>query len=162
MPVYRCPSCSLNSSYETARSLFASFADRWVELRVVAMATPLLTAFSVSCQLYAADLRFRLAAFTPSLPSAVLVRLGKVATVRFRFAAAAAFLMLCRAAARCSPMPYLLPAFSGERKEPYRRPWLRALQRSRVPVWLEPSVAGGCRVPDPQYSLALAGPAPLR
>src|SRR5438552_543037 len=38
MPVYRCPSCSLKSSYETAGSLLASFVDRFVELRVAAMA----------------------------------------------------------------------------------------------------------------------------
>ena len=50
---------------------------------------------------YVADLRFRLAAFAPSLPSAVLVLFGRFATVRFRFAAAAAFLMLRRAAIRC-------------------------------------------------------------
>jgi hypothetical protein len=35
------------------------------------------------------------------LPSAVLVRFGRCATVRFRFAAVAAFLMLRRAAERC-------------------------------------------------------------
>ena len=40
----------------------------------------------------------RLAAFAPSLPSAVRVFVGKFATVRFRFAAAAAFLMFLRAA----------------------------------------------------------------
>jgi hypothetical protein len=35
------------------------------------------------------------------LPSAVRVRLGKCAIVRFRFAAAAAFFTFLRAAARC-------------------------------------------------------------
>jgi hypothetical protein len=60
---------------------------------------------------YRADLRFRLAAFAPSLASAVLVRFGRFATVRFRFAAVAAFLMLRRAAARCfddAMRPYIL------------------------------------------------------
>jgi hypothetical protein len=60
---------------------------------------------------YRADLRFRLAAFAPSLASAVLVRFGRFATVRFRLAAVAAFLMLRRAAARCfddAMRPYIL------------------------------------------------------
>jgi hypothetical protein len=39
--------------------------------------------------------------FAPSFPSAVLVRFGKWATVRFRLAAPAAFLMFRRAADRC-------------------------------------------------------------
>jgi hypothetical protein len=47
------------------------------------------------------SVRFRLAAFAPSLPSAVRVRFGKWATVRFLFAALAAFLMFRPAAARC-------------------------------------------------------------
>ena len=44
---------------------------------------------------------FRRAAFAPSLPSAVRVFAGRCATVRFRFAAAAAFFTLRRAAVRC-------------------------------------------------------------
>jgi hypothetical protein len=41
------------------------------------------------------------AAFAPSLPRAVRVFFGKCAIVRFRFAAAAAFFMFLRVAARC-------------------------------------------------------------
>src|SRR5207302_11102841 len=44
---------------------------------------------------------FRRAAFAPSLPRAVRVFAGRCATVRFRFAAAAAFLTFRRAAVRC-------------------------------------------------------------
>jgi hypothetical protein len=43
----------------------------------------------------------RFAAFAPSFPSAVRVRFGSFAIVRFFFAARAAFLMFRRAAARC-------------------------------------------------------------
>ena len=46
-------------------------------------------------------LRFRRAALAPSFPRAVRTRLGKCLTVRLRLAAAAAFFMLRRAAARC-------------------------------------------------------------
>src|SRR5436190_15287351 len=42
MPVYRCPSCCLKSLYETAGSLFGSFADRFADLDRVAMVTPVL------------------------------------------------------------------------------------------------------------------------
>src|SRR5438445_1776672 len=45
----------------------------------------------------------RRAAFAPSFPSAVRVFFGRCAIVRLRRAAAAAFLMLRRAAARCFP-----------------------------------------------------------
>src|SRR5437762_1287064 len=41
MPVYRCPSYSLKSLYETAGSLFGSFVDRFAELDC-AMVTPVL------------------------------------------------------------------------------------------------------------------------
>src|SRR2546423_4907904 len=37
MAVYRCPSCSLKSLYETAGSLFGSFVDRFAELDCAAM-----------------------------------------------------------------------------------------------------------------------------
>jgi hypothetical protein len=47
------------------------------------------------------DARFRRAAFAPSFPSAVRVFLGRFATVRFRFAVAAAFLIFLRAAVFC-------------------------------------------------------------
>ena len=50
---------------------------------------------SARCQRF-----FRFATFAACLPSAVRVRLGKCAIVRWRFAAAAAFLMFRRAAAR--------------------------------------------------------------
>src|SRR2546423_1837333 len=45
--------------------------------------------------------RLRRAAFAPSFPNAVRTRWGKCATVRFSFAARAAFLMFRRAALRC-------------------------------------------------------------
>lgn len=47
------------------------------------------------------DRRFRRALLAPCLPNAVLVRLGRCAMLRLRFAAVAAFLMLRRAAVRC-------------------------------------------------------------
>jgi hypothetical protein len=50
------------------------------------------------CELY---FRLRLATFAACLPNAVRVRFGSFDIVRFRFAAAAAFLILRRAAARC-------------------------------------------------------------
>lgn len=52
--------------------------------------------------------RFRLAAFAPSLPSAVRVFFGRLAIVRLRLAACAAFLMFRRAAALCFDEAMLL------------------------------------------------------
>src|SRR5436309_1336275 len=40
MPVYRCPSYSLNSLYETARSLFGVSVDCFAELDLAAIVTP--------------------------------------------------------------------------------------------------------------------------
>ena len=51
--------------------------------------------------------RFRRAVLAPCLPKAVRVRLGRCAIVRFRFAVAAAFLMLRRAAVRCFAVPMI-------------------------------------------------------
>src|SRR6266516_2832458 len=45
MPVYRWPSCSLNSLKETARSLLASFLDCFAELGLPAMATPVVVSY---------------------------------------------------------------------------------------------------------------------
>ena len=50
---------------------------------------------------HSSDRRFLFAAFAPSFPSAVLVCFGRCATVRFRLAAFAAFLIFRRAADRC-------------------------------------------------------------
>jgi hypothetical protein len=50
---------------------------------------------------YAALRRRCRATFAACLPNAVRVRFGKCAMVRFLLAAAAAFLMFLRAAARC-------------------------------------------------------------
>ena len=65
-------------------------------------------------------LRFRRAALAPSLPRAVRTRLGKCLTVRFRLAAAAAFFMLRRAAARCLEELIISVAMSSLRQ--YRQP----------------------------------------
>src|SRR5438874_9752056 len=40
MPLYRCPSYSLKSLYETAGSLFGSFVDNFAELDCAAIVTP--------------------------------------------------------------------------------------------------------------------------
>jgi hypothetical protein len=54
-------------------------------------------------------------ALAPSFPRAVRVALGKCATVRFLFAAAAAFLMFFLAAARCAVLISRVRIWSGLR-----------------------------------------------
>lgn len=61
---------------------------------------------------------FFFAALAPSLPSAVRVRLGKCAMVRFFFAAFAAFSMFLRAARRCLEDAILVTSVLIGRKQP--------------------------------------------
>jgi hypothetical protein len=85
---------------------------------------------------------FRFAALAASLPKATRVRFGRCAIVRFRFAAAAAFLTFRRAAAFCAAVIQFLFGSGirrGLRRQQRRHPAQRNFGLSSVEGFAMPS-----------------------